>query len=158
MPSFSELLDKDLFGKGQKVKTKIDLLNQKLEEKLQKYKRSIEDLAKHKKSINDQIDAFFEKVLERVNNRKETLKNEYKQIEQKERRRLKTKQMKMEKDLAEFRKFIEEFSDFFSDFDYEMDFLANKATFETYLQDLSQIEQELKKPLFFLTASQFKYP
>jgi hypothetical protein len=44
--------------------------------------------------------------------------------------------MKLDKDLSEFKHFIEDFSDYFSEFDYEMDFLANKATFETYLSDL----------------------
>ena len=45
------------------------------------------------------MDKFFDLVIERANLRKEELKNEYKTIEAKEKRRLKSKQMKMERDL-----------------------------------------------------------
>lgn len=66
--------------------------------------------------------------------------------------------MKMEKDIGELKKFAQEFDDFFADFDYEMDYLANKASFESYLQDLHTIEYDLKKPTSFFFASHFKYP
>ena len=39
----------------------------------------------------------------------------------------------MEKDFGEIKKFIQDFDDFLSEFDYEMDYLANKACFESYI-------------------------
>lgn len=58
------------------------------------------------------MDKFFDLVIERANARRETLKNEYKLIEAKEKRRLKSKQMKMERDLQELRTFGNEVSEF----------------------------------------------
>jgi uncharacterized protein YydD (DUF2326 family) len=69
-------------------------------------------------------------VIERVNKRREHLKNEYRGIEAKEKRRLKSKQMKMERDLVEIKNFSQDFSEFLSDFDSEMDYLANKASLD----------------------------
>ena len=46
-------------------------------------------MAKHKTSIDEQLDAFFELVKKRVTQRCEDLKAEYKAIEAREKRRLK---------------------------------------------------------------------
>lgn len=58
------------------------------------------------------------------------MKTEYKTLEAKEKRRLKSKQMKMERDLQEMRNFSSDFQEFFADFDSEMDYLANKASLD----------------------------
>ncbi len=81
----------------------------------------------NKTQIFEKVDKFFDTVIERANARRELLKNEYKAIEAKERRRLKSKQMKMERDLQELKTFATEFSEFLQEFDSEMDYLANKA-------------------------------
>ena len=44
--------------------------------------------------------------------------------------------MKMEKDLTEIKSFTQEFQDFLNEFDSDMDYLANKASFDGYLLDL----------------------
>ena len=80
--------------------------------------------------IFDKIDSFFDLVVKRVNERKENLKTDYKTIEAKEKRRLKSKQMKMEKDITELKNFSLDFQEFFTDFDNEMDYLANKASLD----------------------------
>ena len=69
-------------------------------------------------------------MLKKVNERREKVKTDYKTLEAKEKRRLKTKQMKMERDLQELRNFSNDFQEFFTDFDSEMDFLANKASLD----------------------------
>ena len=102
-------------------------------------------LFSYKSSINDKIDSFFDQVIKRVNERRDKLKNEYKLIESKEKRRLKSKQMKTERDLAELKNFSLDFQEFFTDFDSEMDYLANKASLDGQVQELSFIEKELKK-------------
>ena len=68
--------------------------------------------------------------MKKVNERREKVKTDYKTLEAKEKRRLKTKQMKMERDLQELRNFSNDFQEFFTDFDSEMDFLANKASLD----------------------------
>ncbi len=73
------------------------------------------------------------------------MKTEYKTLEAKEKRRLKSKQMKMERDLQEMRNFSSDFQEFFADFDSEMDYLANKASLDGQVQELQFIEKELKK-------------
>lgn len=85
--------------------------------------------------IGDKIDAFFDQVIKRVNERREKLKAEYKAIEAKEKRRLKSKQMKMERDLQEIRNFGQEFQEYLNDFDCEMDYLANKASLDGQIQE-----------------------
>ena len=78
----------------------------------------------------EKIDTFFDIVVKRVNERREKVKTDYKTIEAKEKRRLKTKQMKMERDVTEIRNYVTDFQEFFTDFDEEMDFLANKASLD----------------------------
>lgn len=56
-------------------------------------------------------------MLKKVNERREKVKTDYKTLEAKEKRRLKTKQMKMERDLQELRNFSNDFQEFFTDFD-----------------------------------------
>ena len=65
-----------------------------------------------------------------VDLRKEQLKSEYTNIESREKRRLKNKQIKLQKEISTVEEFKQDFHDFIKDFDLEMDFLANKANFE----------------------------
>ena len=67
---------------------------------------------------------------QKVEQRRANLKNEYSTIETREKRRLKNKQLKLQKEINLLDEFKTEFSDFINDFDLEMDFLANKASFE----------------------------
>ena len=55
-------------------------------------------MTKHKALIFDQIDTFFELVKKRVEKRCEDLKEEYLKIEAREKRRLKYRQMKLERE------------------------------------------------------------
>ena len=67
---------------------------------------------------------------QKVEQRRANLKNKYSTIETREKRRLKNKQLKLQKEINLLDEFKTEFSDFINDFDLEMDFLANKASFE----------------------------
>lgn len=58
----------------------------------------------------------------RVELRREKLKNDYSQIETREKRRLKNKQIKLQKELDLLDEFKEDFDKFIDDFDLEMDF------------------------------------
>lgn len=69
-------------------------------------------------------------MVKKVNERREKVKTDYKTLEAKEKRRLKSKQMKMERDLQELKNFSSDFQEFFTDFDSEMDYLANKASLD----------------------------
>lgn len=84
----------------------------------------------YRQQIFDKIDSFFDTVVKKVNERRERVKTDYKTLEAKEKRRLKSKQMKMERDLQELRNFSSDFQEFFTDFDSEMDYLANKASLD----------------------------
>lgn len=44
--------------------------------------------------------------------------------------------MKTERDLSTLKEYEQELQDFLSEFDTEMDYLANKASFDQYLQEL----------------------
>ncbi len=66
--------------------------------------------------------------------------------------------MKIERDLQELKAFSADFQEFFSDFDPEMDYLANKASMDGQIQELAFIESELKKGTQFFKSSNFKYP
>ena len=105
--------------------------------------------------IFDKIDQFFDLVVKRVNERREKLKTDYRTIEAKEKRRLKTKQMKMERDVNEIKTYSADFQEFFADFDDEMDFLANKASLDGQIQELLFLEKELKKGTQFFKSSEF---
>ena len=66
--------------------------------KIEETIRNQEAMAKHKAQIFDQLDTFFELVKKRVAQRCEDLKEEYRQIEAREKRRLKYRQMKLERE------------------------------------------------------------
>ena len=83
-------------------------------------------MGNHKTLVFDQVDSFFDLVKKKVEKRCEDLKQEYLQIEAREKRRLKYRQMKLERETKDLRDFSKEFDDFFADFDTEMDFLANR--------------------------------
>lgn len=51
-------------------------------------------------------------------------------IDSREKRRLKNKQIKLQKELTLIDEFKTDFQDFIEDFDLEMDHLANQANFE----------------------------
>lgn len=48
--------------------------------------------------------------------------------------------MKLERDLSEIKNFSSEFQDFLNEFDSDMDYLANKASYDGYVGDLQQLE------------------
>jgi hypothetical protein len=74
-------------------------LQSKLDEKINSYKAQQEHLNNYRQQIFDKIDSFFDTVVKKVNERREKVKTDYKTLESKEKRRLKSKQMKMERDL-----------------------------------------------------------
>ena len=88
------------------------------------------DLNTNKIEIFDQVDKFFDEMQVQVEKRRNDLKNEYTKIETREKRRLKNKQIKLQKEIALVEEFQTDFSDFINDYDFEMDYLANKASFE----------------------------
>lgn len=53
--------------------------------------------------------------------------------------------MKMERDMNELKNFSLDFSEFLNDFDFEMDYLANKASLDGQVQELLFLEAEIKK-------------
>ena len=123
-------LNAQLLKEAHRIKDKVDNLQNRIESKIHEYKQKQEELNVNRTQIFDKIDSFFDLVVKRVNERKEKLKTDYKTIEAKEKRRLKSKQMKMEKDITELKNFSLDFQEFFTDFDNEMDYLANKASLD----------------------------
>lgn len=82
-------------------------------------------------------------MIMRVELRREKLKNDYLLIETREKRRLKNKQIKLQKELDLLDQFKEDFDKFIDDFDLEMDYQANQASFEnTYKQSYIEMLQE----------------
>jgi hypothetical protein len=45
-----------------------------------------------------------------------------------------------------------------TDFDQEMDFMANRANFDYYWQEFKQLETTMKKPTNFFAVSEYKLP
>ena len=123
-------LNAQLLKEAHRIKDKVDKLQNRIDSKIHEYKQKQEELNVSRTQIFDKIDSFFDLVVNRVNERKEKLKTDYKTIESKEKRRLKSKQMKMEKDITELKNFSLDFQEFFTDFDNEMDYLANKASLD----------------------------
>ena len=123
-------LNAQLLKEAHRIKDKVDNLQIRIDSKIHEYKQKQEELNVNRTQIFDKIDSFFDLVVKRVNERKEKLKTDYKTIEAKEKRRLKSKQMKMEKDITELKNFSLDFQEFFTDFDNEMDYLANKASLD----------------------------
>jgi len=97
-------------------------------------------------------------VKKRVSERCEQLKEDYKKIEAREKRRLKNRQIKLERESQDLKDYVKEFDDFLLDFDLEMDFMANRANFDYYWQEFKQLESKMKKATNFFAVSEFKPP
>ena len=127
----SALQNKDknetLQAEGNRMRGKIHVILDRHLVKIDETIQNQELMAKHKVQIFEQLDSFFDLVKKRVEKRCEDLKEEYKKIEAREKRRLKYRQMKLERESKDLRDFSKEFDDFFSDFDTEMDFMANRC-------------------------------
>ena len=113
---------------------------------------------KHKDQTFKQLDDFFDFVKKKVEKRCEDLKNEYKRIEAREKRRLRSRQMKLEREAQDLENFAKEFDDFFTDFDNEMDFMANRCQFDYYWNEFTQLQTTMKKATNFFQVSEFKFP
>ena len=116
-----------LQAEGNRMRGKIHIILDKHLVKIEETIQNQELMAKHKVQIFEQLDSFFDLVKKRVEKRCDDLKEEYKKIEAREKRRLKYRQMKLERESKDLRDFSKEFDDFFSDFDTEMDFMANRC-------------------------------
>lgn len=106
------------------------MIHSKLQQRYEKAVQNQFDLNTNKIEIFDQVDKFFDEMQAQVEKRRSDLKNEYTKIETREKRRLKNKQLKLQKEIALVEEFQTDFSDFINDYDFEMDYLANKASFE----------------------------
>jgi hypothetical protein len=93
-----------------------------LQERLESSIQCQFDLNTNKIEIFDQIDKFINEMIIRVELRREKLKNDYLLIETREKRRLKNKQIKLQKELDLLDEFKEDFDKFIDDFDLEMDY------------------------------------
>lgn len=63
----------------------------------------------HQSKTFEQIDAFFESIQKRVEQRQEQLKTDYKQIEGREKRRLKNRQIKLQREASDLQAYVQEF-------------------------------------------------
>lgn len=115
-------------------------------------------MVQYQKSVFEQIDSFFEQLKKRLSERQESLKEDYKKIEGREKRRLKGRQIKLQREATDLKEFVKDFDYFMVDFDCEMDFMANRANFDYYWQEFKQLEATMKKPTNFFSVSEFKYP
>ena len=96
-------------------------------------------MIKNKEQTFKQLDDFFDFVKKKVEKRCDNLKEEYKKIESREKRRLRSRQMKLEREAQDLEAFSKEFDDFFQDFDSEMDFMANRCQFDYYWNEFIQL-------------------
>ena len=115
-------------------------------------------MVQYQKSVFEQIDSFFEQLKKRLSERQESLKEDYKKIEGREKRRLKGRQIKLQREATDLKEFVKDFDYFMVDFDCEMDFMPNRGNFDYYWQEFKQLEATMKKPTNFFSVSEFKYP
>lgn len=66
--------------------------------------------------------------------------------------------MKLEREAQDLENFAKEFDDFFTDFDNEMDFMANRCQFDYYWNEFLQLTTTMKKASNFFQVSEFKFP
>lgn len=85
------LIDQELLTKAYRIKEQVKSLETEFDKKIEEYKKKQEALNVYKQSLTDKIDAFFDQAVKRLNDRREKLKSDYKAIEAKEKRRLKSK-------------------------------------------------------------------
>ena len=121
------------------MKSKIHIILGKHHEKIDDVKICQDAMIKNKEQTFKQLDDFFDFVKKRVEKRCEDLKEEYKKIEAREKRRLRSRQMKLEREAQDLEAFSKEFDDFFQDFDSEMDFMANRCQFDYYWNEFIQL-------------------
>ena len=115
-------------------------------------------MQRHRQKTFDNMEGFFEELKKKITSRCEALKEEYKLIEGREKRRLKNRQIKLQRESTDLQSYVKEFDDFMLDFDLEMDFMANRANFDYYWQEFKQLEATMKKSTNFFAVSEFKYP
>ena len=140
------------------MKGKIHIILDRHVHKIDETIQNQEEMARHKALVFEQIESFFELVQKKVEKRCEDLKSEYLRIEAREKRRLKYRQMKLERETKDLQDFSKEFDDFFADFDTEMDFMANRCQFDYFWTEFKQLEQTMKKATNFFAVSEFKFP
>ena len=124
--------DDEIFTHLKNLNNKILGYTEKLNDRKLKITSKVDLMNTYKQNTFDQIDQWFAKVMEKVTERREQLKEQFKTIEMRERRRLKNKSMKTDKDLVELDTFGQEFKEFFDDFDVEMDYISNQAQFSNF--------------------------
>ena len=97
--------NRELLEQCKKLSSKIDQVIEKLQQRMEMSIQNQFDLNNNKIEIFDQIEKFFNQMLQKVEQRREKLKAQYTQIEIREKRRMKNKQMKLQKELD----FLDEF-------------------------------------------------
>ena len=80
------------------MKGKIHVILDRHMDKIDETVVNQDEMARHKTLVFEQIEAFFELVKKKVERRCEDLKQEYIRIESREKRRLKQRQMKLERE------------------------------------------------------------
>lgn len=119
-----------ILGQCKSLLKKIEEISDKLKIRLESSIQCQFELNQNKIDTFDQIDKFFEQLHAKVEKRREALKTQYSSIESREKRRLKIKQIKLQKELDLLDEYRKDFDDYIEDFDLEMDHMANEANFE----------------------------
>lgn len=151
-----------LLAECKQLQDKISSISDKLTSKFEKAIEMQYDLNSNKIETYDQIDKFFDEMVQKVQQRREALKGQYSSIETREKRRLKNKQMKLQKEISLVDEFKNDFTDFIQYYDLEMDYLANKASYEngfkTEFQELMTERINRRSDNDIFSRSQFKMP
>ena len=86
--------NQDILKTAKAIQESLQVQIQQISDKFDKTLEKREHLSKNKIAVIEQIDVFFDKVIETVLKRKDKLKEDYSQIEIPEKRRLKNKETK----------------------------------------------------------------
>ena len=116
------------------LQRKIDMKQAKIQQKL-----SLID--KTKQSVFTKIDNFFNQIIQIASQRKESLKQEYLQIEQKERSYFATGRAKLDEDSAALYEISQRFNQYYQSFQEAEDFNKNNENMDFFRESYQQLQK-----------------
>jgi hypothetical protein len=111
-----------------------------------------------KEIVMAEIDEYYDMMVLKLNERREQVKMQYKDIESREKRRLNKISLKLEKTSDEFKDTENELQIYAEEFSLDMDFQANKAGFNMIKERYEEVMAEHLRKAYFLRNAKYVPP
>ncbi|CAI2362087.1 unnamed protein product [Moneuplotes crassus] len=151
-------LNQALLEEAKQLQESFDRFIERVENRKKYLTARKELMDNHRETVFQQIDAYYDILQRQIEEKRNKVKEQYKSIEGREKRRLGFIQLQVQNTEENIKQVEDNIQNFTEEFDLDMEHQANKAGYESVKREFEELEMDQEKKTYFLRNSRFVPP